>query len=177
MLSTSGARDGRTEGRQDVDTQIELQVGADRVAIQDLMARYAYAVDAKRWDLLEEVFEVGGEVDFVANGGIKDTYPAIGEWLKTAMSGFTACQHYLSNFATDVTGDCASSRFYVLTQMITTEGGADQIISDGGYYRADFVRTPQGWRVRKLSGGIVWWSGSVPSHLPWWGTEGDRFTQ
>jgi len=26
----------------------DLQVGADRVAIQDLMARYAYAVDAKR---------------------------------------------------------------------------------------------------------------------------------
>ena len=34
----------------------DLQVGADRVAIQDLMARYAYAVDAKRWELLDEVF-------------------------------------------------------------------------------------------------------------------------
>ena len=82
-----------------VDQQ-ELQTGADRVAIQDLMARYAYAVDAKRWELLGEVFASGAEIDFLANGGIKDNWPAIGSWLATAMSGFTACQHYLSNFAT-----------------------------------------------------------------------------
>lgn len=157
--------------------QQELRTGADRVAIQDLMARYAYAVDAKRWDSLAEVFATGAEVDFVANGGIKDTWPAIGDWLATAMSGFTACQHYLSNFATDVDGDHASSRFYVFTQMITVQDGSDQIVSDGGYYHAGFVRTPAGWRVSKLSGGIVWWSGSVPSHLPWWGIDADRFNQ
>lgn len=158
-------------------SQQELQTGADRVAIQDLMSRYAYAVDAKRWDLLDEVFANGAEIDFLANGGIKDNWPAIGDWLATAMSGFTACQHYLSNFATDVDGDRASSRFYVFTQMITVDGGADQIVSDGGYYHAGFVRTPAGWRVNRLSGGIVWWSGSVPDHLRWWGVDGDRFNQ
>ena len=155
----------------------ELQVGADRVAIQDLMARYAYAVDSKRWGLLDEVFQAGAEIDFVANGGIKGQWPALGEWLASAMSGFTACQHYLSNFATDVTGDHARSRFYVFTQMITIGGGADEIVSDGGYYNAEFTRTGSGWRVTRLSGGIVWWSGSVPSHLPWWGKPGDRFDQ
>jgi hypothetical protein len=29
--------------------------------------------------------------------------------------------------------------------------------------------------VSPLSGGIVWWSGSVPEHLPWWGKDGNRF--
>ncbi|MBP8927141.1 MAG: nuclear transport factor 2 family protein, partial [Pseudomonadales bacterium] len=106
-----------------VDQQ-ELQTGADRVAIQDLMARYAYAVDAKRWELLGEVFASGAEIDFLANGGIKDNWPAIGNWLATAMSGFTACQHYLSNFATEVDGDRANSRFYVFTQMITVQDGS-----------------------------------------------------
>jgi hypothetical protein len=160
-----------------MSTQQELQIGADRVAIQDLMARYAYAVDAKRWELLNEVFQTGAEIDFVANGGIKGTWPTLGDWLSKAMSGFTACQHYLSNFATDVQGDRAASRFYVFTQMITVKDGSDQIVSDGGYYQAEFVRTPSGWRVRRLSGGIVWWSGSVPAHLPWWGKDGDRFNQ
>ncbi len=155
----------------------DLQIGADRVAIQDLMARYAYAVDAKRWELLHDVFQVGAEIDFVANGGIKGTWPGLGDWLSQAMSGFTACQHYLSNFATDVQGDRATSRFYVFTQMITAKDGADQILSDGGYYNAEFARTSAGWRVRRLSGGIVWWSGSVPTHLSWWGKDGDRFNQ
>lgn len=153
----------------------DLQVGADRVAIQDLMARYAYAVDAKRWELLDEVFMTGAVIDFVANGGIKDTWPKLGEWLAPAMSGFTACQHYLSNFATDVEGDHARSRFYVFTQMISTDGSTDHIVSDGGYYNAEFTRTAAGWRVSALSGGIVWWSGSVPEHLPWWGKDGNRF--
>lgn len=155
----------------------ELRIGADRIAIQDLMARYAYAVDAKRYELLDDVFLTGAEIDFLANGGIRDTWPAIGEWLTSAMSGFTACQHYLSNFATDVSGDRAASRFYVLTQMITVRDGSDHMVSDGGYYHAEFLRTPAGWRVEKLSGGIVWWSGSVPEHLPWWGRDGDRFNQ
>ena len=78
-----------------MDTPQELRLGADRVAIQDLMARYAYAVDAKRYELLDEVFEAGAVIDFVANGGIKDTWPSIGAWLRKAMAGFTACQHYL----------------------------------------------------------------------------------
>lgn len=155
----------------------DLQVGADRIAIQDLMARYAYAVDAKRWALLDEVFLPGAVIDFVANGGIKGTWPTLGEWLVPAMSGFTACQHYLTNFATDVDGDHARSRFYVLTQMITVDGSSDHIVSDGGYYNAEFTRTTAGWRVSALSGGIVWWSGSVPEHLPWWGKDGDRFSQ
>lgn len=159
-----------------VDQQ-ELQRGADRVAIQDLMARYAYAVDAKRWELLDEVFVDGAEIDFLANGGVKDDWPAIGGWLATAMSGFTACQHYLTNFVTEVDGHRASSRFYVFTQMVTVQDGSDHIVSDGGYYNAEFVRTPAGWRVSRLSGGIVWWSGSVPDHLPWWGVDGDRFNQ
>ena len=69
-------------------------------------------------------------------------------------------------------------RFYVFTQMITVQDGSDQIVSDGGVLaHAGFVRTPAGWRVSRLSGGMVWWSGSVPSHLPWWGIDADRFDQ
>jgi hypothetical protein len=158
-----------------MDTQTELQVAADRVAIQDVMARYTLAVDGHRWELFDEVFEDGAEVDFEPNGGIRDTYPAIGEYLKTAMSGFAACQHYLTNFVTDVRGDEATSRFYVFTQMITIDGGVDHIVSDGGFYDALFVRTGKGWRVRRLTGGIVWWDGSIPSHLPWYGKATDRF--
>jgi hypothetical protein len=76
-----------------------------------------------------------------------------------------------------VDGDHARSRFYVFTQMITVDGSSDHIVSDGGYYNAEFTRTTAGWRVSALSGGIVWWSGSVPEHLPWWGKDGDRFSQ
>jgi hypothetical protein len=166
---------GYEGGGERLDRTTDLQIAADRVSIQDVMARYTAAVDQHRWDLFAEVFEDGADVDFVANGGIRDSYPAIAEYLKTAMSGFVASQHYLTNFVTDVRGDEAQSRFYVFTQMITLEEGGEKILSDGGYYDATFVRNPDGWRVRKLTGGIVWWDGSVPTHLPWYGTATDRF--
>jgi hypothetical protein len=158
-----------------VEASDDLRVAADRVAIQDVMARYTFAVDQQRWDYFDEVFVPGAVVDFEPNGGIKDTYPAIGEYLKTAMAGFTASQHYLTNFVTDVRGDEATSRFYVFTQMITAADGAETVVSDGGFYDATFVRTDRGWRVQRMSGGIVWWTGSVPDHLPWFGTPTKRF--
>ena len=102
-----------------MDANDELRIAADRVAIQDVMARYTFAVDQQKWDYFDQVFIPGSVVDFEPNGGIKAAYPEIGEYLKTAMQGFTASQHYLTNFVTDVHGDTATSRFYVFTQMIT----------------------------------------------------------
>ena len=67
----------------------DVQTGADRIAIQDLMARYAWAVDAKRYELLDDVFLAGAEIDFVANGGIKDSWPAIGAWCMTTSAKAT----------------------------------------------------------------------------------------
>jgi hypothetical protein len=156
-------------------TELELRVAADRVAIMDVMARYATAVDAHRIELLADVFVDGATVDFRPNGGIYDTYPGIADYLDTAMSSFAASQHYLSNFVTDVDGDHARSRFYVFTQMITAEGGRDHILADGGFYDATFVRTPKGWRVQSLVGGLVWWDGPTAPPLPWYGKPGNRF--
>jgi hypothetical protein len=153
-----------------------VQRTVDRVEIQELMARYTTAVDARRWKLLDEVFISGAVVDFLPNGGIKDEYPAIGKWLEEVMGHFAAYQHYLGNFSIDVDGDAATARFYVFTQMISIVDARDEMMSDGGFYDASFVRTDDGWRVSQLSGGLVWWQASEESPKPpWWGVSRDRF--
>jgi len=109
---------------------------------------------------------------------VKDTYPAIGKWLAELMAHFAAYQHYLSNFSIDVAGDHATARFYVFTQMISIADDRDVIMSDGGFYDASFVRTPEGWRVTQPSGGLVWWEDGDPNGTkpPWWGVSRDRFS-
>jgi hypothetical protein len=161
---------------QGIDDRAVRQA-VDRTEIQELMARYTTAVDARRWELLDQVFIDGAPVDLTPNGGIKDEYPAIGTWIKDAMAGFAAYQHYLSNFSIAVDGDRATARFYVFTQMVTIVDGRDEIMSDGGFYDASFVRTPQGWRVAALNGGLVWWDDHNPEapKPPWWGVSTDRF--
>jgi hypothetical protein len=82
------------------------------------------------------------------------------------------------NFLFDVDGDRASGRFYCLTQMVTIVDGADQVLADGGFYDATFQRTPDGWRVTELIGGLTWLDGQWPDGVPrpgWFGTSTDRF--
>jgi hypothetical protein len=155
-----------------------IQTAADKVEIQEVMARYAGAVDSRRWELLEQVFFEGSVVDFGPNGGVRDEYPGIVEYLKTAMAGFAAYQHYLSNFVTEVDGDEATSRFYVWTPLITIVEGRDEIIVDGGFYDASFVRTPDGWRVKELVSGLVWVDEKMAEAMPpppWYGVSTSRY--
>jgi hypothetical protein len=155
-----------------------LRAAADRIEIQETLARYATAVDAKRWELLDDVFVVGAVIDFEANGGLRDTYPAITDYLKSALGGFAAIQHYFMNFLFDVDGDTASGRFYCLTQMVTIVEGSDQMLADGGFYDATFTRNDDGWRVTKLVGGLTWLDGQWPDGVPrpgWFGQSTDRF--
>jgi len=155
-----------------------IRAAADRVEIQEVMARYTTAVDARRWELLEQVFTPGAVIDFQPNGGARDTYPAITEYLETALAGFAAYQHYLSNFLTEVDGDQATSRFYVFTPMVTIVDGRDELINDGGYYDAKFVRTAQGWRCSELVAGLVWIDDAMARFMPpppWYGVSKDRY--
>ncbi len=155
-----------------------IRRAADRVEIEEVMSRYAAAVDARSWELLDRVFAPGAVVDYTPNGGARDEYPGIVEYLKTAMGGFAAYQHYLSNFVTDVDGDRATSRFYVWTPLVTVKDGRDEIIADGGYYDATFIRTPEGWRVKELVSGLVWIDENMAQAIPpppWYGTSTSRF--
>jgi SnoaL-like domain len=156
----------------------ELRAVTDRVEIQETLARYATAVDGGRWELLDDVFTKGAIIDFEANGGQCDAYPAIIDYLKAALGGFAAIQHYFMNFLFDVDGDRASGRFYCFTQMVTIVDGRDQMLSDGGYYDATFARTDKGWRVTELIGGLTWLDGQWPEGVPrpgWFGQSTDRF--
>jgi SnoaL-like domain len=155
-----------------------LRAVTDRVEIQETLARYATAVDAGRWELLDQVFTAGAIIDFSANGGLRDSYPAITDYLKAALGGFAAIQHYFMNFVFNVEGDRASGRFYCFTQMVTIVDGSDQMLADGGYYDASFERTGDGWRVTELIGGLTWLDGEWPSGVPrpaWFGRSTDRF--
>jgi hypothetical protein len=150
----------------------------DLAQLQRLLARYAMAVDAKRWEGLERVFFPGSVIDFSPNGGIRATYPEIVDYLGQAMAIFAASQHYMLNFDFEVDGDTAGGRFYCFTQMVSIVDGADQLLADGGYYDVKFERRPEGWRISELISGLVWLDGQWPDGVPrppWYGVSTDRF--
>ena len=49
----------------------------DRLEIEDLLTRYCAAIDAKDFDLLDEVFTADATIDYTRSGGICDRYPTV----------------------------------------------------------------------------------------------------
>src|SRR4051794_16361518 len=100
-----------------------MEAVADRLEIQELTSRYSTAVDAKRWDLLEDVFVPGAMVDFRGNGGPALAYPEVLDFLRDSMAGFAGCQHYVTNHLIELDGDRATCRFYVFTYLASIVDG------------------------------------------------------
>ncbi len=124
-----------------------LQTIADRIEIDDLLTRYATALDAKDWELFATCFTPDAFIDYTGAGGIKGTFAEVRDWLAQVMAGFPMTQHLVTNRAVDLTGDTATSRCCLFNPMGVQDGDGLAVFLEGGYYRDKLVRTPDGWRI------------------------------
>jgi 3-phenylpropionate/cinnamic acid dioxygenase small subunit len=127
---------------------ISLQEMADRIEIDDLLTRYATAVDAKDWDLYASCFTADAFLDYTAAGGIKGQLPDVKEWLAQVMPNFPMTQHVVANRVIEIRGDTATARSCFYNPMGIADGkGGMALFFDGGYYNDKLVRTKDGWRI------------------------------
>jgi 3-phenylpropionate/cinnamic acid dioxygenase small subunit len=128
----------------------KLQFLADRLEIDDLLTRYATAVDNKDWDLFRTCFTPDAFIDYTAAGGIKGRLPEVADWLAQVLPLFPMTQHVVTNRAVTVDGDRATSRSCFFNPMGMPEGeGGMNLFIDGGYYNDKLVRTADGWRIEE----------------------------
>src|ERR1700736_4271931 len=85
---------------------------SDRIEIDDLLTRYASALDMREWDTLDTVFTADAELDYRSAGGLCGTYPEIKAWLSEVLPMFTWTQHLVLNRAVELepTGESGRSR-------------------------------------------------------------------
>ncbi|MED5261902.1 MAG: nuclear transport factor 2 family protein, partial [Myxococcota bacterium] len=89
---------------------LSLQEISDRIEIQDLLVRYARAIDAQDYALLDTCFTPDASVDYTTSGGIKGAYPEVRAWLEKALAQFDAMLHLLGNSVVELDGDTARAR-------------------------------------------------------------------
>ena len=65
---------------------MSLQQLSDRFEIRALIVRYSNALDARRFELLDEIFTPDAYIDYRATGGIDGRYPQIRSWLPPAVT-------------------------------------------------------------------------------------------
>ncbi|HEY3703272.1 MAG TPA: nuclear transport factor 2 family protein [Acidimicrobiales bacterium] len=139
---------------------------ADRIEIDDLLTRYATAVDTRDWDLYQTVFTPDALIDYTSSGGIRGELAEVTKWLSDALSGFSMSQHLVTNRDIRVAGDTATSRSYFYNPMGRTKrDGTLDLMFVGGYYRDQLRRTGDGWRIAERIQDTAWFSSS-PGRQP-----------
>lgn len=127
---------------------------ADRLEIAALLARYTYAIDSGRWDLLDEVFSRDAVIDYSSSGGIRGSRDEVKAWLAEVLTHWPSRLHLVGAAYIDF-GDGEARVVAPFTDTLaptremvaaTTEG----FLHGGGHYHHRMLRTPDGWRSTEL---------------------------
>ena len=132
---------------------MDLRTLTDRIAIEDLLTRYATSVDRRDWDGYRSLFTSDAEIDYTSAGGIAGTVDEVVEFLSTTLDMFEMTQHLVSNVDVTVDGDTATVTA-MFNNPMRLPGG--EVWFTGGWYHHDLVRTTDGWRSRRLREESAW---------------------
>ncbi len=129
-----------------------LQRLADRVELNDLVVRYANAIDTRNFERLDTVFTADAYIDYRAMGGIDGPYLTVKAWLPQALQSFPGYMHMVGNAEFDIQGDRATGRVACFNPRVVPQpdGGTDTMFL-GLWYLDEYVRTANGWRMSRRS--------------------------
>jgi 3-phenylpropionate/cinnamic acid dioxygenase small subunit len=145
----------------------DLQALADRLDIEDVLTRYAWALDSKQFDELDGVFTPDAHIDYTSSGGEAGAYPDVKAWLTKVLPHFPAYQHLVTNKQITIDGDQATSRSEFYNPMVMDQrDGTTSIFFVGGEYHDKLVRTASGWRITNRVEKSIWTDGAVPQVPP-----------
>lgn len=145
----------------------DLELLADRLAIADVLTRYAWSLDSKEFDGLDDVFTDDAHIDYTSSGGVAGAFPEVKAWLASVLPHFPAYQHLVTNTDIRVDGDTATSRAEFYNPMVTAKpDGSRGIFFVGGEYHDRLARTPAGWRITERIERSVWTDGDFPAAPP-----------
>jgi hypothetical protein len=135
--------------------------GEERALIENLQARYLFALDFKDHDLYVTTFTKDGVLD-VGNG------PVVGrEAIKAAVANMPGGRHHITNLVLKIDGDRATGRAAWMHTGKNAEGR--MTIGGFGHYEDDLVKVDGEWlfaRRRIYNEGRAEWA--APPGNPAW---------
>jgi len=135
---------------------------ADRLKMDDLLTRYATAVDSRDWVLLDTVFTPDAHLDYRSAGGIEGSYPEVRRWLSEVLPIFDVTQHFVVNREFERVEGEARARSCFLNPNRLKVHGKSWLFTVGGRYHDRLVRTGAGWRIAERLEITLWWDNPMP---------------
>ena len=140
----------------------------DRAEIADVIGAYCYGMDSRDWELYRSCWTERIALDFTELELYEEPMPTIAadDWVR-ALAAFFAempqSQHlkFPVRYEFDASGDAATVLAIMQGKhwMPTTTGGPIQTVV--GYYRDEFVRTEDGWKLCGLKELVHWNEGNA----------------
>lgn len=142
---------------------MNLQEMSDRLEIDDLLARYSFAIDERDWDALDDIFTVDARIDYSETGGVAGSLAEIKRWLPIALERFPIFQHLVATTRLVIDGDTAAARSILFNPMVHEAGnGERRTFFIGLWYRDRLVRTADGWRISERYEEMAWTHDAPP---------------
>lgn len=136
-----------------------LKAAVDRQEIENLLVRYAIALDTRDWELLSTCFTDDASYRF-AHAGEVAGFAEIAAVCRRSLEPLDASQHLVGAAHVEVDGDVARSRCSFQAQHVrrAAKGGRNYIVA--GTYLDELRRTEQGWRIERRELQPVWTEGN-----------------
>ena len=139
---------------------VSVMTMTDRDQIQERMARYANAIDAKDYGGIAACFLPGATVDYAGFTQPLQGIDPIITHMRHSLEPLDAMQHIFGNFIIDIAGDAARLTCDILAQHIR-QGlqGGDSFMA-GGKYDVRLRKVDGNWKFETISARTVWGSGN-----------------
>lgn len=124
----------------------------DRLAIGEVLARYARAIDFARWDDLPTLFTSDCVLDFGSVMGVHEGHSGLRRIAEMIGATGLTMRHYSTNVIVEpITDDVAHVVSYVLA---LTGPAFGSLAPTTGRYEDEFVRRDGRWLIRRRRGVI-----------------------
>lgn len=127
---------------------MDLQEAADRIEIQAQLTNYAAGIDTEDWDLYRSVFTEDAYIDYSQSAPIEGPVAEVAAALAVGYATIPWTQHYISNVRCIFDGDAC--KVWAMFHNPMKLPFMEDMSTLYGYYEHDFVKTPDGWKSRRL---------------------------
>ncbi|RFU29324.1 hypothetical protein B7463_g7006, partial [Scytalidium lignicola] len=140
--------------------QKRLQDFEDERALNQLLNTYCSTADHHDWKAFAECFTEDGVMEFEGWGPVQGK-EKIARVAGDAETRFQGLQHTMTNHSFDLkSAEEATGTCYLWFCATPDTNKPDINYSFGGWYRWEFVRTRQGWKIEKMHLRRMWSMGT-----------------
>ncbi|MFA7601429.1 MAG: nuclear transport factor 2 family protein [Novosphingobium sp.] len=131
----------------------------DHEQVQELMASYANAIDAKDYGAIGDCFTQDAEAKYSDFSPLLRGREAILLHMRKALEPLRVTQHIFGNFIVDTDGDAGTASCAIIAQHIGPESDPKTYLS-GGQYSLKLRRSAGRWQIASAMAQEVWSSGA-----------------